>query len=61
MKSDPYNLYNPADDSSEVKAFNSNVSFCNTAHEVLREDRESKDDALTRTIQAIKNHISKGN
>lgn len=61
MKYDPYNLYRPADDSPDKKAFNSNVSFCNTAHEVSREDRQDKDDAITRMVQAIKNQISKGN
>lgn len=60
MKSNPNNLYHPADDSSQVRAFNSNLSFPDTAHEVSKADREVAEDAITRMIDATKSQISKG-
>ena len=58
---DPYNLYKPCDDSN-VKAFNSQPpSFCQSAHEVQKDDREAKDAAVQNMIQVFKKHIAKGN
>ena len=53
----PYNLYQPANDTSDVKAFNSDVSFCNTAHEVLKEQREAQNAAIARMIAKTKEEI----
>ena len=51
------NLYNPAD-SQTVKAYNSNVTFCESAHEVTREEREQANSRVADLIEETKKQIS---
>lgn len=50
-------IYSPADDSSEIKAFNSEVSFCGTSR-FLNDDDIKQADALTADlISETKNNL----
>ena len=48
------NQYNPAD---KDKPFNYSVNFCESAHEVTREERESAQDRIAALIDTTKETI----
>lgn len=51
------NLYKPAD-SKEVQAFNTNPTFCHSAKEVERQDREFALDQIAALAESVKREIA---
>jgi hypothetical protein len=50
-------LYNPADSTELKKTFNSSVTFCESAHEVTRAEREHANQRVHELIDATKQKI----